>query len=454
MSLEHLATVNAFILNGEIDAAEKLLKTIKPATTAEKRTYYHQQALLFYNRNKVSEARQLLENAITKYGDNVNLTRDLAVCFYRLQDMVNFRQLIERLEKDVISHEAILSQRSLFECDLMLGKFLEEDARLAPALIFYERALQRATTTAQRIRVLIQKTRWHALYEGCDQLSSYYRELISVPADTYNNDFQVELQHSLMLVEMRLIGSDHAWQRIERLLPTLSDFDQRLMIFDFVEGCYSQDLNIPPLVLEIINGFKDLDAYEHYLKKLLEKSLTSEEKIHQLTQLAPKLSWSSYLRLLCLTANLETSSSAKQELHRKIQLIVKSLDPRTQNLWNHRLKQSLQTPETKIEISSRDRSIKVQGRVIDLSKKKIGMQMLETLYAKPSLTVDDMIAQLWQTSFSPEHYHRLRMSAHRLNTLIYEASGVGKVIEVDSQNVRLRAEIKLRSMDMGESWLV
>ena len=91
------------------------------------------------------------------------------------------------------------------------------------------------------------------------------------------------------------------------------------------------------------------------------------------------------------------------------------------------------------------RTITVQGKTMDLSKKKIGLQLLNGLIGKTHLTVDQAIALLWECDFSPEHYHRLRMGAHRLNALINEQAGVGKILEVDSQAVRLRPEVNLRT---------
>jgi hypothetical protein len=166
--------------------------------------------------------------------------------------------------------------------------------------------------------------------------------------------------------------------------------------------------------------------------------------VHELALLAPQLPWASYLRLLCLAANLESNSSTRSELNRKIQLIIGSLDPKSQSLWNQRLKQALQSPEIRMEYSARNRSVAIQGRAVDLSKKKMGLQLLEGLAQKPELTVDEAITLLWQSSFSPEHYHRLRMGIHRLNTLINKVTGLGKIIEVDSQTVRLRPEVKIR----------
>ncbi len=68
--------------------------------------------------------------------------------------------------------------------------------------------------------------------------------------------------------------------------------------------------------------------------------------------------------------------------------------------------------------------------------------------------MDEAIKLLWQTEFSPEHYHRLRMSVHRLNTLIHETTGFGKVVEVDSQTVRLRPEVRLRAAPTDEDLIL
>ena len=316
-----------------------------------------------------------------------------------------------------------------------------------PALAFYDRALSRASNPSQRLRALIQKARWHALYEPNDQLSVFYREMISTPGTSLTQDLKIELEHSLILIELRLIGGDHAWQRISRLDSSIAEIDQRLLFFDFVEGALTQDFELDAVVLEKLNSFKNLDPFEYCLARIVKGSLQSQAMIHELTLVAPQLPWASYLRLLCLAANLESNSTTRGELNRKIQLIIRSLDPKSQSLWNVRLKQALQSPEIRMEYSSRNRSVMIHGRTVDLSKKKMGLQLLEGLAKNPELSVDEAISLLWQSSFSPEHYHRLRMGIHRLNTLINKVTGMGKIIEVDSQNVRLRPEVKIRRAD-------
>lgn len=442
---EQLATANTLILNGRLDAAAQALSVIQPKEIFECRMKAHFEAIVEFRRGNVALSLQMMQATVERYGENVNLLRDIAVGQYSLQDMQGFRLSLARLENQLIEFEAQLCLQSLIECELIVGKLLEEEARLSPAALFYDRAFKRSEKPSHRLRALIQKSRWQALFEPANELSQHYRELISVAQNTISQDLRFELEHSLMLIELRLIGADHAWQRVQRMSDAgMDEVDQRLFVFDFIEGCLSQELEIAPSVLKKASEFKELDPFEGFLFGLVKESLECQNLLYQLNALAPKLPWASHLRLLCIAANLEQNSSVRLELHRKIQLIVRALDPQSQKLWTNRLKQSLQTEEIRIDFSARTRSVQIQGKVLDLSKKKIGLQLLERLVSKSSITVDEAIQLLWQSEFSPEHYHRLRMSVHRLNALIHDTAGFGKVVEVDSQCVRLRPEVRLR----------
>ena len=444
---KELEPINLAILNGAYEVAERALSSLSPRTVAERRAKAHYEGIIAFQRGKIALAKQLFEAAIQEHGENVTLLRDLVACQYHLRDMGGFRSNLHILETRLEELKDVLSARSLFECHLMVGKFLEEEARLSPAQECYNRAYTHAGNPQQRLRALIQKTRWCALYQPGGALSSLYRELISASPEQMTRDLHIELEHSLMLIEMRLIGADHAWQRVERMLESVDEIDRRLLVFDFVEGAMELDFDLDPKVLQIINEFKTLDPFEELIRKMAQETLSASARIQELTLLATQVPWASYLRVLCLMSNQELSLNMRQELNRKIQLIVRSLDAVSQALWNQRLKQSQQPPEVRLDYSSRQRSLSVQGQSVDLSKKKISLQLLSGLAGKTELTVDDAISLLWQSEFSPEHYHRLRMGVHRLNSLINKVTGLGKVIEVDSQTVRLRPEVRLQMLD-------
>ncbi len=446
---DDIQRANLAILNGRFDDATRILKQIRTTEQAGRRAKAHFEASVDIYQGRYAEARAKLQAALDTYGENVSLLRDLIACQYNLKDMMGFRRNLTRLENLLTEIEPKLSVRALYEAELMVGKFLEEEARLIPAIRFYERALARSDKPAQYVRALIQKSRWHALYEPVPQLSGFYRELISIGPDQFTRDLRIELEHSLMLMELRLVGEDHAWQRFEVLENEIDEIDQRLMVFDFVEGLMVQDLPVRSAVIEKMKSFKDLELFETFLLKLAQGKLEPAEVIQEFVLLASQLPWASFLRLLCITANRDELLPVREELQRKIHLIIKSLDRESQVLWAARLKQSFQAAEIRVDFSSQRRSLSIHGKRIDLSKKKMGLQLIEGLMDRSMITVDDAIRLLWQSSFSPEHYHRLRMGIHRLNTLIHETAGLGKIIEVDSQHVRLRPEVKLRLAEDG-----
>jgi len=451
--INELNAINELIMNWRLSEAEVALNRLKPKAKADRRYTQHLKAILKFHTGDIRAARTMLEGAIEDFGANVNLFRDLMVCSYHLQDTSSFREQMNQLEKLLVECEPQLSNRSLVQCEIVIGKFMELEARLAPARMFYERAFQRSEDPQVKLRAQFQLARWLAIYQPGAELSAHYRDLIGISPSKISHDLGMELIHTLMAMELRLVGYEHARLRVEHLPANCSPLDRRLMTFDLLEGCLMLDYPIEPSVLEKLEQFQDLDPYEQLLSQLVKGELDALQRRDQLTRLATEFPWASYLRLLCYCANHEPQSTARAELNRKIQLIVLSLDPPSQILWNNRLKFSLQTPEIRVDLCSRTRSLSVHGKSVDLSKKKIGLQLLEKLQEQPTISVDQAIENLWQSTFSPEHYHRLRMSVHRLNTLIHETTGIGKLIEVDSQNVRLRPEIKLTTTDIKANLL-
>ncbi len=274
---KELAQIGRLLLNGQLTELKTVLDGYKARTASEARIKAHYMALIDFHKGDIAQARIGLEKAVADFGENVNLMRDLATCFYHQQDMLAFRLCLDKLERTLIEQEDKLSRRSFLECETMIGKFLEEEGKLAPALIFYERALLRTNSPGERLRVILQKARWVALYEPSHELGSLYRELISVPTDSVSQDMRIEIEHNLLLIELRLIGADHAWQRFERLGSDVPEIDRRLLIFDFIEGCLAQDIAISSAVLAMIDQFKTFDPYEDFLRKLIHGQLGSDQ---------------------------------------------------------------------------------------------------------------------------------------------------------------------------------
>ncbi len=431
------------ILNHQLDLALSQLNEWTPEGRVDERIKLHFQALVQIQKGEFQSARRVLIDARARFGDNLGLLRELMICHYHLQEMDEFRELFNELEDLWIKLRPQLSDQTCFEVAIALGKICEEEARLAPAQIYYDEALLYAHSAVQRVRVLVQKGRWLALHDPNEKLGAIYRELISMPKTRLSEDLTIEREHSLMMIEMQLIGRNHAWMRIERLLSELDATDARLMVFDFLELSLAKGDPIAPSVLKLAGEFKDLDPFEQFIRDHLHDSLEENQRLSKLADLASQISWSCHLRLLCLSANSATDKSLKDGYLKNIDLVLSALDEKSQFIWKQQLNEILQSPETAVELNVGKSEVVISGKLIELKKKKSAAILLEALAQNAILSVDDAIKNLWGCDFSPEHYHRLRMTIHRLNTLVNEQTGTGKIIEVDAEKVQIRSGVRL-----------
>ncbi len=399
----------------------------------------------FYS-GDVAKARDILIKALAEYGDNIECLKDLACCHYQLGEMNHWRKCYSRLLNDLHRLENRLSVRTQTECWICVAKFMEEEGHMAEALKVYRKYyyyLEQDRENPQFVRVLSQLVRLESLFDSEKDLGQLYSELLRLKGADLVQDFNTEVQHALMLAELALVGPDHAWIRVNTILNSQETLrlDKSLMLFDFIETCILQEIPLSSLVQKALAGFEGEDLFEQELRRLVQKPETVT--LEELSGLASELSWAGYLRLLILWIRVAPQGIDIQELKNKINLILSSFKPESKGFWMNRIRFAMGQPETRLVFDPQSRLLSCQNQSVDLSKKK-GMQtLLCKLAEKPQQSIDDMIRALWESDFSPEHYHRLRMTVHRLNGLIGEITSIVKAIEVSSERVALRHEIKL-----------
>ena len=445
--------VQTLILAGSLEQAQRELKSIDLKSEIDHRVFGHLFGVIALRKGQLEEAKICLEETLAKYGENVKLLRDLACCYLENHDMQSFREMQKRLEKTLEQKWANLTFSSRFNVQLTVAKFCEEDGRVAQALHKYRLLLdltERPQAKGQRELVLAQLVRAQALYQPSHHLYAYYSELITMAAPEHTFEVNIEVEHSLMLAELVLVGPEHAWIRVQQMLgrAEILPADRRLLYFDFIEGCLSYGLTIPVAAKEILSTFSDLDLYEQQIL-IMAKWGGQEVDLPSVNQLASKMSWSSYVRLLCILAQQEELESKRLEVQRKVLFLVGSLDEESKDLWRKKLKENFNNQETRLEFSSHKRKLYFAGQSFDLTRKKSMIQLVEALMVVPVLSIDEAIQKLWGANFSPEHYHRLRMIVHRLNRLIHEGASLGKVIEVDSQSVRLKPGFRITDYELS-----
>ena len=442
-------------------AALLAIENFKPTTPLEQRCQEHFMGKTYLMMGAYRKAKSLLLNCEQQFGENIGITLDLAVCYYHLSEIDLWRETYQILQKKLESLHGQLSLSAEHDVRVLIGKFLEEDARIDQAFQLYENALQdyrnnKKEKDAMYFEYICQLTRLNAMFYKVDVLGPLYTELLSLNLKKFSKSLAFEIEHALMLAEVNLVGSDHAWERVQHALQDMNVQlnDKRLIFFDFIEEQLIRKKIVPQ---ERLNFFDQALPENHEEEWLFEDEVYSlafdhkrKRSLMEVSRMAAVLPLSSYIRLLILHLSQEKSSEHIQELKNKINLLLGSLEPQSRIYWQNRMKPFMQLQDLVLKFSSQSRTISFQNKSLDLSRKKSMVNLLTLLSQNSPLPVDDAIHSLWESSFTPEHYHRLRMTAHRLNQLLFTLTANPKVIEISADAITLNGPIALNSTDLNK----
>lgn len=463
MTLEAGADIQTFrlktlelIQRGELSAAGAAIEAFPASDRTEHRILEHLRGVIAEFSGDLEQAYHTYLRAIEKYGENVKLLADLAGICYQLDLTAKWRFYHQRLLRAVNEVDHLLTTESKVVVRLAIGKNQEEDGDLVGALEMYEAAFtasQDLQDFDQRqmlyLRVLPQIVRLKSFFNGADELGSYYTELISLQRAESPKYLDVEIQHSLMLAEINLIGPHHAWARAKVIVhdQSLIETDRRLIYFDFLEEMLIRGLPLNEEMKSYGAFARASDSFEQEIA-LLAYSPDQRRDLSELSDLASVLSWSCYLRVLILYFSCTADERLAQELRNKINLILSSLTPQSKAFWLNRMRPYLASDDLRINFSREKRTVAFQNKELDLSRKKGMLILLDAMTQRNEYSIDEVIQLLWQDSYSPENYHRLRMTVHRLNQLLYDLTAIPKVLEVSADRVSIKPTVALESLSV------
>ncbi|MCB0361457.1 MAG: hypothetical protein KDD35_01965, partial [Bdellovibrionales bacterium] len=132
----------------------------------------------------------------------------------------------------------------------------------------------------------------------------------------------------------------------------------------------------------------------------------------------------------------------------KINLILSSLPIEAKSFWLFRMKPYLDSEDFIIRFNKEARSLRFQCKEVDLSRKKGMLLLLEAMIDGPRKSIDEVIRVLWNCDYSPENYHRLRMTVHRLNQILYKLTSIPKVLEISADYLSLKPSIYLKPSEI------
>lgn len=437
---------------GQINEVFEVTANYTEADLSQKRIMLHFIGLAHVYSGHLNKAKLNLLTAIKEGGENIGLIRDLACVYYQLGEIDLWRHTYKQLQQTLHEQDQMLSLESKVSSSLILAKFLEEEGQVAQALETFENCLAQSRTHKYSseiyLQCLCQVVRLKSQFKSGPNLGALYSELISQRPQNLSVDLKTEWQHALMLAEISLIGVGHAWARVIDILesPMVACADRRLIFFDFVEELLVRGLALPTGLENHIPNMEGADLFEREVYRLAFEP-QAKRSIAELSGLAAELSWAGYLRLLILYMAVEQNANKSDELQNKIQLILGAVSLESRPFWLNRMRPFLPNKELKLEYSPRHRILIYKGKRIDLSRKRGMMIVLESLATQSRWSVESMIERVWATDYSPEHYHRLRMTVHRLNQLIFEITAYQKSIEINSDTVCLTPSVNLSLND-------
>lgn len=440
--------VEALIRLGEYERALSEIKKIQARDSNEKRIQHHLLGRIYMNQGELTLAENELSRA-SNYGENIHLLMDLASLRHMKGQIYEWRLLCNEIDR-VLDQSPKLQKSNLLQAKIFLGKFCEEDGLVVRAHKFYEDVLKEAGRSKNMLQMhavaLLNLTRVKAIYGlQKSQLPQCYQQLLSLNLRAVSKTLKAELQHSLMLAEMHLVGQEHAWFRVKNSMQgpdSLDEPDRRLLFYDFVYECLVLGRTLPADCVEL-RPTENLDTFERNVADVAfsGKSLFSVEEIQSWVA---ELSWTSHLRLLCLALSRELRPQWQKELRQKIDFFISTVDKRSQKIWMMILSHLFEQSKPVLNFEASQRVIRYRGLSVDLSKRKALYSLLDLLAKHSSIEIDSALKSLWNLPFSPESFHRLRMTAHRLNEILESLTGHSKMIDVSTDAVSWKKSVPLK----------
>ena len=420
-------------------------------TPIDLRCIGHLKALIQIQKGELENALETLEEVLKNHGENLALFMEKACCHYQLGQWTQWRQAYTHVEGVLTNTQLEVDPVRKVEAFILLGKFHEEEGSIVKARDFYQSAVDMVPGQKLnlRFRAKTQLMRVEATFGSRDVVGNLYSELIQIQKNEKTVDLEIELEHALMLSEMNLVGPLHASERLLKILEMtdILEADKSLMLYDFLEECVVNKYEIPEGLSEWSQKIPPADEFETMIGNLVTKS-GSDMSLTRLMGLSSQVTPSSYLRLLTLA--LRALPDFSREIKNKLHLLLSAVDGPSRHLWNKRIDVFTESSSKLLKFDLEKRVISFESKDIDLSRKRGMLVFAEMIAQNGEMSVEEMIEKIWQTEYTPDHFHRLRMTAHRMNQLLFDLTSIEKPIEVNADRIKLNPKIKFQCL--GNDW--
>lgn len=429
-------------------------------------TSYTSDSNIYFRKKAHVEARELMragmhETALCKIeltkrsnGCNISLLSDQAICHYYLGQQMECDQALEEIKRLLNDRTIFIQEEQRINSELLMAKLLEEKSRLCEAIRIYRKLLSRSQTknsgenwrsaAAQLLRIGSQY--------GLDlNRAIFHRALTELRISPKDHVDSVDIQHSLILAEARLVGAASACRRFKNFSETnlnLGKAEISLIIFDLAEILLRSPKKLAAteiaMIREILSKAQPSDLYEKILHSLLlQRAPAAVIAAINSQEFSQKLSSACCIRILSLASQAAFLPMDTQvECMRRLSIHLQSLTTQDRPIWKRIYfpSQIAAKPVFSVTLSRKEHSFFVNGKEIIFGRKVILLRLLSAFFPQNSRRTDYLLKALWREKPSPAHLQRLRTLTGRLNALVLAQTGIPDLLNYSNLKISVQAE--------------
>lgn len=433
--------MNAFD-NHDLLLLEQLFSSYPAHSIAEKRFLAHCRGKKDLISGELEKSFQQLKMAFNNYGPHVGLLSDLVSVAYLLNDVREMRIFSLQMEKELLVSKTKLTSDSLVKSLIFLGKIKELDGEVYQALECYREAFDHAKDSDLYLKAAAQLIRLNSFLGKQREIVELYN-LINFKKMTWN-DFDFELNHASLLLELRIFGMSPFNDKLNRILDSaLPNYDKKQMVCHYLEELlWINEKPQPETIKKIKNiiSFDELNSLEslvvsQFMDTALDVQSTCPSKLDELKKLI----------LLIKICN----DSKERDVYKKMFFFhIQNLSKESRMLIEKKWMDYLGNSETVIKLSLSKKSISYDEKSVGNEKSKQLFSLLLHFEKCEAVSSELIATELFElNNYGESEYHRLRMAISRLNKVVRESTGIAKLFSLKFDELKISANIRIEIID-------
>ncbi len=461
---ETLDTVQNLLHEGLTDQAATTLASLKPKTFQQSRMHAHFHGKVLMRLERFHSAKQHLAKTRQKWGDHIGIVADMAMCAYLSGQFADWEYHVREMAMIFNLTANQLSADSFVRSGVLLAKFHEELGEIVKAETLLRKAYDRMNTIDsssqlehfQRMQshILANLLRISALFFSESRVAPLYRQLLLYQSS--DPEIYLEVEHSLLLVEMRILGQTAALARLQKLWPQIvhSD-DRRLIAWEYLE--YSLRRGWPLKESDFLLAPENWQAATVSERDLLAicrfrlaESNEQAPQLHNLTKVLASCSVAGGLRYLAVLYALRRQGQFlpglnDEDISQSKLLLLRGMDSSSQKIWSRHFEGQIDEESINIKINRKEFRIFYLQNEIHLKRKASLFALLCEFIEKREIPLADLSLLMGNSSYNESYYHRFRMQVGRLNSILEELTGVQKILHVTKDSIQILESVQVQS---------